>query len=309
MGINRRQFLKGTAVTGGSLLIWSLAGNPKKAFAQEPGGRPDRVAMLSDMTRCVGCRRCEAACVEANSLPPLQIPLDDPSAFDEKRRPDDELYTVVNRYEDPETETPIYRKVQCNHCAEPACVSACLVGALEKSPEGPVTYDEGLCIGCRYCMTACPYYIPAFEYSDAGNPAIQKCTMCHHRISEGLIPGCAQACPVGAITFGKRSELIKLARDRIRSEPHRYVDHIYGEHEVGGTDWIYLSGIPFEEVDFPDNLGTTALPEFTREFLSAVPLVLIVWPVLLGGFYVWTKRREQIAEAEATSPEKEDTQQ
>jgi len=309
MEVNRRQFLRGAAATGGTLLIWNLFSNPTKAFARDFSGQPDRFGMLTDLTRCIGCRRCEAACKEANKLPPLQIPLDDPSAFEEKRELDAETYTVVNRYQDTKTGKTVYRKVQCNHCTEPACASACLVKALTKSPEGPVIYDESLCIGCRYCMTACPFYIPTFEYFDAVSPAIQKCFMCYHRISEGHIPGCAQACPVEAITFGKRSELLKLARDRIRSETDRYIDHIYGEQEVGGTDWLYISGVPFEELDFPSNLGTTAYPQLTKEFLSAVPLVLVVWPALLGGFYLFSKRREQIAENEVSDPEKEDTQQ
>jgi len=307
MGINRRDFLKGAAVVGGSVVVGSLIDNPRKVFAaQNLPGQPDRFGMLTDLTRCIGCRRCEAGCNEWNNLPTPEIPFEDQSVFAEKRRPDAQAYTVVNRYQDPEWAKPVYRKVQCNHCAEPACASACLVKALNKSQEGPVTYDEGLCIGCRYCMTACPFYIPAFEYSDARSPAIQKCTMCDDRIGEGLIPACAEACPVEAITFGKRSELIKLARDRIKTDPDKYIDHIYGEHEVGGTDWLYISGVPFEQLDFPTNLGTTPLPEFTKEFLAAVPLVLVVWPALLGGFYVWTKRRERIAQAEATnSGEKE----
>ncbi len=305
--ISRRGFLKSSAAAGGLLFIWNSLNNPMKAFAQDFSGWPDRYGMLTDLTRCNGCRRCEAACSEANDLPPPEISFEDKSVFEEKRRPDAKSYTVVNRYADPKTGEPIYRKVQCNHCAEPACASACLVGALKKSPEGPVIYDESICIGCRYCMTACPFYIPTFEYFDAGSPAIQKCFMCYHiRISKGEVPACAVECPLEAITFGKRSELIKLARTRINREPDRYVDHIYGEHEVGGTDWLYISGVPFEELDFPSNLGTTPLPELTREFLSAVPLVLVIWPALLGGFYLFSKRREEIAEAEVKDPEKED---
>ncbi len=304
--ISRRGFLKGTAAVGGSLLLWNTLGNPVKAFAQDLSGWPDRYGMLTDITRCFGCRRCEEACNEANELPPPIIPFDDKAVFEEKRRLDARSYTVVNRYQNKRTGEPVYRKVQCNHCAEPACVSACLVGALKKSPDGPVTYDESLCIGCRYCMTACPFYIPAFEYFDAGSPAIQKCFMCYNvRILKGEVPACATECPVEAITFGKRSELLNLARDRIRREPGRYIDHIYGEHEVGGTDWLYISGVPFEELDFPSGLGTTPYPELTREFLSVVPLVIIIWPALLGGFYLFSKHRQETIEAEATEPEQE----
>ncbi len=310
--ISRRDFLKGGAAAGAALLAWSSLGNPTKAFAQDLSGWPDRYGMLTDLTRCNGCRRCEEACNKANNLHKPEIPFEDKSVFEEKRGANEythETYTVVNRYADPKTGEPVYRKVQCNHCAEPSCVSACLVGALKKSPEGPVLYNENVCIGCRYCMTACPFHIPAFEYFDAGSPTIQKCFLCYNvRISEGKVPACATECPVEAITFGKRSELIKLARARINREPDRYVDHIYGEHEVGGTDWLYISGVPFAKLDFPSNLGTTPFPEFTREFLSAVPLALVILPALLGGFYLFSKRREEIAKAEAKNPEKEDNQ-
>ena len=309
MKMNRRDFLKNTTAIGGSLLLGSLVANPTKVFAAPKlADRPDGFAMLSDSTRCVGCRRCEAACNKANNLAAPNISFEDPSVFEEKRRTEEQVYTVVNRYENPKWEKPIFRKMQCMHCAEPACASACLVGALKKTPEGAVIWDENLCLGCRYCMTACPFHIPTFEYFDAGSPAIQKCTLCYHRISKGIIPGCAEACPVEAITFGKRSELIKIARDRIRNEPDGYIDHIYGEHEVGGTDWLYVSGVPFENLGLPADVGTTPYPDLTKEFLSAVPLVLVVWPALLGGFYAWTRHREQIAEAEATNREKEDTE-
>jgi len=309
MKINRRDFLKSAAAAGGSLVLGGIITSPAKAFdAQGAAPRPDGLAMLTDTTRCIGCRRCEAACNEANNLPAPEIPFEDRYVFEEKRRTEAQAYTVVNRYEDPAWKKPVYRKLQCNHCAEPACASACLVGALKKSPEGPVIYYENLCIGCRYCMTACPYYIPAFEYFDAGSPAIRKCTMCYHRISEGLAPACASVCPEKAVVFGKRSELITLARDRIRGEPDRYIDHIYGEHEVGGTDWLYIAGVPFEQLDLPTNLGTTAYPEFTREFLSAVPLVLIAWPALFGGVYAWMKHRELGTRAGSTDQGKEGTQ-
>jgi len=307
--INRRDFLKGAAATTGSLLVWSLANNPTKVLAAPAvSNRPDGFAMLSDLTKCVGCRRCEAACNKANNLAAPDVPFEDPSVFDKERRTDVQAYTVVNRYQNPEWGRPVYRKIQCNHCAEPACASACLVGALKKTPEGPVVYNEGLCMGCRYCMTACPFYIPTFEYFDATTPAIRKCTMCYHRVSKGIIPACAEACAVGAITFGKRSKLLKLGRSRISSEPDKYMDHIYGEHEAGGTDWLYISGVPFGEVKLPMDVGTTPYPEFTKEFLSAVPLVLVAWPALFGGFYAWTKRRQHNAEAEANRPKKEDAE-
>lgn len=179
------------------------------------------------------------------------------------------------------------------HCEEPACVSACLVGAMQKSPEGPVTWNEEVCIGCRYCITACPFYVPAFEYSSAFEPRIQKCFMCHQRIKDGLVPACAEVCPVEAITFGKRSDLLKLAKTRIWGEPDKYIDHVFGEKEAGGTGWLYISGAPFSELDFPMDLGGESFPQYTKDFLSMVNLTLVSWPAVFGGIYLMTKSREK----------------
>ena len=294
MKIDRRNFLKSLSAIGVSGII----GGSDKAFASEDfRGYPDRLGMLTDLTRCVGCRYCEMACKKAHNLPPHKKPLEDKSVFEEIRRPDDKFLTVVNRYTDNGKE-PVYRKVQCNHCDEPACASACLVNALIKTPEGPVIYNEDVCIGCRYCMVACPFYIPAYEFNDPLSPAIQKCDFCYDaRIKNGGIPACAEICPVEAIEFGKRSQLIKLARERIRKNPERYIDHIYGELEVGGTSWMYISGVPFEKLGFDINLGNKPYPELTRGFLSAVPLVFVLWPALLMGIHSFSKNREKDSEA------------
>ncbi len=303
---SRRNFLKSTAAIGGSLLV----GSQKKTFAKEFSGHPNRLGMLTDINRCMGCRRCEAACVEANNLPIPDISFEDKSVFEKKRTLDAQTYTLINRYyEERWLGEPQYRKIQCNHCEEPACVSACLVGALKKSPEGPVIYNKHVCIGCRYCIIACPFYVPSYEYSNAFSPKVQKCFMCYHKIKKGEIPACSAVCPVEAITFGKRSQLIEIARERIKKNPEKYIDHIYGEHEVGGTGWLYISSVPFEDLGFPTDLGITAFPEFTKEFLSFVPLVLVVWPALLGGFYLFSKRREEISKGEVNPPKKEGNQQ
>lgn len=287
--ITRRDFLK----IGGSILAFSVIG--EKALASEDfTGNPDRFGMLSDLTRCIGCRKCEAACNKANELPKAKRSFEDASVFEEKRKPyvaDVQTYTVINRYEvDGKI---IYRKVQCMHCDEPACVSACPVAALKKSKEGPVTWNQKVCIGCRYCMIACPFYVPGFEYSDAFDPKIQKCFMCYHRIQKGIIPACAEACPVEAIAFGKKSNLLKLAKLRIWNNPDKYIDHVYGEQEVGGTGWLYISSVPFSELEFPDNIGITSFPKLTKDFLSMVNLTLVSWPALLGGFYLASNHKSE----------------
>ena len=298
MKIDRRNFLKSFSAIGVSGII----GSPGKAFASEDfRGYPDRLGMITDLTLCNGCRLCERACKEVHDLPPHKKPLEDKSVFEEIRRPDDKNLTVVNRYTNTNNgEEPVYRKVQCNHCDEPACASACLVSALKKTPEGPVIYNEDVCIGCRYCMIACPFYIPAYEFDDPISPEIKKCDFCYDvRIKKGDIPACAEICPVEALTFGKRSQLIKLAKVRIEKNPERYIDHIYGEHEVGGTSWMYISGVPFEQLGFDMNLGRKPYPELTSGFLSAVPLVFVIWPALLMGIHSFTKNRNRNSETNA----------
>jgi Fe-S-cluster-containing dehydrogenase component len=290
--ISRRAFLGGTAAFGGASLIGSPS--PSQAEANLEGW-PDRFGMLTDLTACVGCRSCERACNEANGLPAPETPFDDPGVFEQLRRPTSSAYTVVNRYPRPEGEgPPVYRKLQCNHCNEPACATACPARAYEKTPEGAVRYMEDLCFGCRYCMTACPFNVPAYSYESALEPKIVKCTFCYDRIKQGKIPACAEACPAGALTFGKRSDLVELARRKIGNEPDRYVDHVYGEREVGGTSWLYLSGVPFGDLGFPTNLPTEPLIDNTKGFLSAVPTVLVVWPALFGMCYSALKHREEV---------------
>lgn len=296
--LSRRSLLKGAAAALGT--AFGL-GRSERALSQDFPGWRDRLGMLVDLTRCIGCRRCEAACNEVNRLPPPAQSFEDKSVFEEKRRTDARTYTVVNRYADPRRlGVPVYVKTQCMHCDEPACVSACLVGALRKTPAGPVIYNADVCIGCRYCMISCPFYIPAYEYSSAFDPKVQKCFMCYEtRIAQGQVPACATECPVEALTFGKRRDLLTLARDRIMTNPDRYIDHIYGEREAGGTGWLYISGVPFEQLGFPIDLGATPYPTFTREFLSFVPLVLVVWPALLGGIYLMAGSRNHEGQAEA----------
>jgi Fe-S-cluster-containing dehydrogenase component len=194
--------------------------------------------------------------------------------------------------------SPVFRKQQCNHCQEPACASSCFVAAFTKTPEGAVIYDASVCVGCRYCIIACPFNVPAYEYADPAAPKVVKCTMCHPRLVEGKLPGCVEACPKEALSFGKREDMITLARERIRKYPDRYIDHIYGEHEVGGTNWLYITGAPFEDVDMRTDLGVKPAPELTSGALSIVPAIVGVWPALLGGVYLMNQRKEKIAKKE-----------
>ena len=304
--MKRRTFLKlapagiATALTTGALAT----------AAQASPVQPDAVGVLYDATRCIGCRSCEAACRTANAevLPkPEQYvvpekPFYDRSVLDTHRELDFQRFTVVNRY-DAEGRRPVYRKFQCNHCVEPACASACFVKALHKTPQGPVSYRADLCVGCRYCMMACPFYVPTFNYGEALNPLIYKCTLCAPRLAKGLPPACVAQCPEKALVFGKRAELLDLARQRFAESPGRYVNHIYGEHEVGGTSWLYLSPVPHEQLGQPA-LGTAPIPDATASFLGSAAVSAGLVSAVLGVTCLMKGRRA----SEAVSQKPQGTQ-
>jgi Fe-S-cluster-containing dehydrogenase component len=265
-------------------------------------GYPDSLGVLFDATRCIGCRKCEEACNRVNGLPAPDALFSDLTVLERLRRTTAKTYTVVNRYENvPGAKGPLYRKIQCNHCLEPACASACFVRAFAKSSNGAVTYDETVCVGCRYCMIACPFEIPTYEYDKAFTPRIMKCTFCYPLLIQGQLPGCVEICPAEALTFGKRRNLIRIARERMDLFPGRYIDHIYGEREMGGTAWLTISGVPFKELGMREDLGVTPAPELTKGALSVVPMVAGLWPVLLTGIYAISQRKERIAREEKAS--------
>ncbi len=292
MSISRRKFLGWMGAAG----LTSAVGTSARAAAnQEFTGYKDSMAVLHDITRCIGCRKCEGACNKVNDLPAPDKPFDDLSVLEQKRRTTPAAYTVVNQFKG---EPPAFVKKQCNHCLEPACASACFVKAFTKTPEGAVIYNEKVCVGCRYCMVACPFEIPTYEYDEPLTPRVMKCTMCHPRTSKGLLPGCVEACPTEALVYGKRNALIEAAHQRIATHPERYQNHIYGEKEMGGTSWLYLSAKTFAEMGMREDLGNTPAPKLTKGALGAVPMVVGLWPVLLTGIYAINKRKEKIAAQE-----------
>ncbi len=285
MELSRRTFIKIAGAAGAA----SVVARPEKAEASLLHS-VNTPAVLVDTTRCVGCRGCEAACSEANHLPPPAKAGED-GVFDARRTTDVRVFTIVNRGQVAgKTGGQRYVKRQCMHCLDPACASACLAKALEKTAAGPVVYHPERCLGCRYCMVACQFDVPKFEFQSA-NPYISKCSFCAERQADGLPPACASVCPSGALQFGRREALIEEARSRIYQHPGTYVHHIYGEEEAGGTSWLYVTDVPFESLGFRTDLGPTSPPELTRTALAAVPLVLTLWPPLLMGLYTFSKRR------------------
>ena len=251
MGLNRRDFL-GIAAAGSAALV--TGASKAHSESEEAFDCQETYGVLVDTVTCIGCRKCELACNREHDLVQCDAAVfDDKSVFNRHRRPDEDAFTVVNKFVDPgKPEKTNTIKVQCMHCNHPACVSACIVGAMEKTAAGPVTYDAWKCIGCRYCMIACPFQVPAYQYDNALDPQVRKCTFCHERVAtEGRVPACVEICPNEALRFGRREDLIAAAHAKIRDYPERYFDHVYGEHEVGGTSWLYLSPVDFKHTELP----------------------------------------------------------
>jgi formate dehydrogenase beta subunit len=309
MQLNRRNFFKAMGSAGAALALPpSEAGAARLSKAP-----PDPYGCLVDVSRCIGCRKCELACNRANKLPAPAKSFEEAGVFDDYRRPDDKAYTVVNRFftgrrDERNRLVPTFVKTQCMHCQDPACASACITGALQKQANGAVTWNPSRCIGCRYCMIACPFQIPAYEYHDPLTPRVRKCTFCFERIAEnGGRPACATICPTEAITFGKRSVLLKLAHERIAKDRLHYQPKVYGEYEVGGTSWLYISKEPFDKLD-SYNLPTKVIPQLTETIQHS--LFAYLWAPLtlfgiLGGA-MWTMNRRQITGAAGEQKEGSD---
>ena len=242
-----------------------------------------KFGLLVDTTKCIGCRGCTLACKEANGLP-----LDDGGEGLSAT-----TWTTV------EDKSGVHVRRQCMHCEKPACASVCPVGALHKTDEGPVVYDEAKCIGCRYCMAACPFGIPRYEWSKAV-PRVRKCIMCHEQaVRHGKPTACASVCPTGATLFGERPALVAEAERRLREEPTRYWQRVYGAREAGGTAVMYLAAVDFEKLGFKTALHAGAYPDLTWSVLSRLPNVVSVAGVGLAGVWWLMNRREEVATAEA----------
>jgi formate dehydrogenase iron-sulfur subunit len=241
-------------------------------------------ALLYDATICIGCKQCEGACAGQNKLP-----YTDAVAAEETQS--EHKFTVVL------TKGDKFMRRLCMNCAEPACASVCPVGALRKTAAGPVIYEEDRCMGCRYCMVACPFSVPKYEWNKL-LPRVQKCTMCPDRVQAGKPTACAEICPTGATQFGEREELIAEAQQRMRDNPGKYVEHIYGVNEVGGTSVLLLSSVPFEEFGYRADLTRDPLPMYTYRVLSRIPDFVPLGGMVLGGVWWITHRREEVATAE-----------
>ena len=239
---------------------------------------------LFDVTACRLCGACWAADKERNELP---IPEGDFTKDELSAK----AFLVIKERRGRGV------RFSCMHCLNPTCASVCPVAALEKTEIGAVIYHKDRCIGCRYCVVACPFKVPKYEW-DKPLPYVRKCDFCYDRIIKGQQPACAAVCPTGALICGDRDVLLQEARRRITAEPTRYVDHIYGEKEVGGTSLLILSDISLEKLGYPGNLSENPMPALTWAALEKVPNVVLLGGTFLAGLWWLTKRREEVRRAE-----------
>jgi Fe-S-cluster-containing dehydrogenase component len=258
------------------------------------------VGLLYDSTLCIGCKACVEACREANGLEPdttgyegglYQAPVDLSAR----------AKNVIKVYR--EGDKSAFMKAQCMHCLDPACTSACMLGALKKREKGLVTYDASLCIGCRYCQVACPFGVPKFEWAKVA-PKIVKCELCSHRLAEGKLPACVEVCPRGAVIYGTRADLLAEAKRRLAAHPGRYVPKVYGEHDGGGTQCLYLAAVPFEKLGLPD-LGTEPVSRVANTVQHGIYQGFVAPVALyaaLAAVLVRNRRRTQGEEAGEEKP-------
>ena len=298
MGFARRDALKGIGA-GATALI----GAPSKAgaFSRERKVAPeDAVGMLFDATRCIGCKACVAACAEVNNLEPERT--SEGGLYQDPHDLSGDTMNIIKLRRDGDDFT--FMKMQCMHCIDPACVSVCMIKALQKSDFGIVTYDPARCIGCRYCQIACPFNVPKFQWDKVLAPLIVKCELCRHRLKEGKIPGCCEACPREAVIFGQYTSLLEEARRRLAENPDLYIPHIYGETEGGGTQVLYLSHVPFTELGLPA-LDDKGLPHTSESIQHGIYKGFIAPAVLYAALGVAVLRnRGRVEKGEHAATDK-----
>ncbi len=259
-------------------------------------------AVLVDLSKCIGCRGCQVACKQWQDLPGLKT--QNTGSYQNPPRRNAKTYMLIEFHELEKANQVqwVFAKRQCMHCNEPACASACTVGALIKREDGPVVYDTEKCIGCRYCMYACPFGVPMFEW-DKEFSLVSKCNFCVDRLDSGEQPSCTKTCPPGALKYGTREAMLDVAYNRIYTNPGKYIKHVYGEREVGGTSWLYISSVPFEDLGFP-KLPERSDVELSHTVMHLTPTIAGGMALALSGLY-WVINRRRQAEKLAAESTKE----
>ncbi len=322
MTLDRRDFFKLAAKAAAVAATTSATAAHARPNKQMPA---EAVGLLFDGTLCVGCRACMPACKEANGLPPELTPLEAngqvSAVWDAPVDISGSTVNVIKAYrdgagtnKDQVVDGYAFTKQSCFHCVDPSCVSACPVSAMTKDPiDGIVSYNVDACIGCRYCVAACPFGVPRFTYERA-KPVISKCQLCKHRFADGQYAACATVCPTGATLYGKVKDLkAEIARRRALApgttttfprgrigggdtyvgQVGQYVERIYGEHEIGGTQVMHLSGVPFDLLDKPP-LPDVA-PAAVSETIQHGVYYGLLAPMTFLGILVAAARRNMLA--------------
>jgi Fe-S-cluster-containing dehydrogenase component len=309
MAIDRRALIKSLAVGGTAV----AAGVTPAVAAVRKTAPPGAMGMLYDATLCIGCKTCVVACKQANDMPADSAASG--GLWDAPTDLNSTTKNIIKRYQDGEQES--FVKQQCMHCVDPGCASACMLHSLHKDKvTGVVMYDPTYCVGCRYCMMACPFNVPKFEFEKA-TPKIVKCELCRQRIKDAAVmtaggftrypkgqgPACCEVCPREAVIYGRRDELLAEAKRRIAAWPGKYYnDKVYGELDAGGTQVLYLARVPFDKIGLPD-LGTEPVPEtayavqegiyYKVPFLAPVGLFAV-----LGAVIYRNRRADSVGAAE-----------
>jgi len=308
--LSRRRFLKngGAAVTAlaGTGLSASLAMAGPEALHGERIRSADaggQMSILFDSTLCIGCKACELACNDANELGRTPEEIFQGCVSQDYQGLSAGTFTCVTQHsEDLVSSGAAFGRAQCMHCLDPACASACPVGAMEKTPEGPVVWHPETCLGCRYCMMACPFEVPRFEW-DSVNPRIRKCSMCFERTRDGGRPACVEICPSGALSFGPREDLLLEAHRRIDERPRGYVHHVYGETEAGGTNLLHIAAYPFTALGYKPDVPDVSPAAATRPAMGAIPFAFNGLALFLGAS-AWLARRKGRLEPLAAEEER-----
>jgi formate dehydrogenase iron-sulfur subunit len=254
--------------------------------------------MLFDAHLCTGCRGCQVACKQWHDL--TANTTTNTGSYQNPPRLSANTWLVMrfNEVEQGDKVNFVFGRYSCMHCEDPSCATACPLEALHKTADGPVIYRADRCFGCRYCMLACPFEVPTFEWdqNEVQGPWIRKCDFCYDRLQNGMQPACAQTCPTGALKYGQRDELLAYAKDRIAKNPDTYVQHVYGEQEAGGTSVLYISHVPFEDLGLPTHLWNKAESTYAKGAMFATPIAAVGLTAGLTGFYWVVKRRRELAE-------------
>ena len=258
---------------------------------QPPDQRqPLKLAKLIDISKCIGCKACQSACMEWNDL--RDAVGDNIGTYDNPRDLTENSWTVMKFFEvEPDGRLEwLIRKDGCMHCADPGCLKACPApGAIVQYSNDIVDFQEENCIGCGYCVAGCPFNVPRISKKDS---KAYKCTLCSDRVAVGLEPACIKSCPTGALVFGSKEDMIDHAEERIADLKERGYQQagLYDPPGVGGTHVMYV----LQHADRPELYGLPNDPKISPLVSfwkgAAKPIALIALGLAaLGTFFHYVK--------------------